>query len=563
MHRRLEPDEFSLLHLSCFVNHIATTRWRASFARTPEMQMVRPKLKPKDLCRLALDERLSNRELARISGASATTVGKYRQLMRIHHVDAAMLKTLSDAELIDLLQAKYKGGAKDFIEPDWDHVYREFQKANVTIALLYSEYSDSCAGKKGGAVRSEASFGRKLREHCKARGLSMRQEHLPGQEMFVDFSGKHLYLTNRETGERTPVEIFVASLGNSQLMFITAVASQKMPDWIEANVRAFEYFGGVSAMTIPDNLKSGVDKPAHRGHEARINRSYIDFAEHYGTVIVPARPLHPQDKALAEIAVRITNMWVIGQLRNHVFYSLGEMNALILPLVERINNKRSRRLAASRQELFEEREAGCLMPLPATRHEYTEWYDGVRVPKDYHIGYNRDYYSVPHHLAYRTVSYCITRSTIRIFSEQASMPVAVHRLGPGTGATITEREHMPEAHRAYAGRNVEELLAWSDSIGADVRTLFEAVIKNPRIHAVSAIRQMSNAQKLAKEYGHQRLASACRHANAVGTQTIPSVANILRMEIDLRQKDRGDRIVAKPVAHANVRGADAYKGEDE
>jgi transposase len=247
--------------------------------------------------------------------------------MRIHHVDAAMLKTLSDAELIDLLQAKYKGGAKDFIEPDWDHVYREFQKANVTIALLYSEYSDSCAGKKGGAVRSEASFGRKLREHCKARGLSMRQEHLPGQEMFVDFSGKHLYLTNRETGERTPVEIFVASLGNSQLMFITAVASQKMPDWIEANVRAFEYFGGVSAMTIPDNLKSGVDKPAHRGHEARINRSYIDFAEHYGTVIVPARPLHPQDKALAEIAVRITNMWVIGQLRNHVFYSLGEMNA--------------------------------------------------------------------------------------------------------------------------------------------------------------------------------------------------------------------------------------------
>lgn len=525
------------------------------------MRVPLPKLCPKDVCRLALNERVSNREISRIAGVSATTVAKYRQMMRLHRIDGAALKALSEAELLEALQARYKGGAKTFIDPDWDHVYREYQKPGVTIALLYQEYVESCAGKNGGAILSDASFGRRLREHCKTRGLSMRQEHLPGQEMFVDFSGKHLYLTSRDTGERRPVEIFVASLGCSQLLFVCAVASQKKADWIEANVRALEYFGGVAAMIMPDNLKSAVTKPAGRGREAQINRSYLDFADHYDTVIVPARPVHPQDKALAEIAARIANMWVIALLRNHTFYSLDEMNALIRPIVDRINDKRSRRLGASRRELFEEREAGCLKPLPATRHEYTEWYDGIRVPKDYHIAFNRDFYSVPHHLAFRTISFCVTRSTIRFYAEQSSAPVAIHTLGPGTGINITHRDHMPEAHRAYAGRNVEELLAWADSVGPEVRGLFDALIKNPRIHAISAIRQMSSAQKLAREYGYQRMVSACRYANSVGTQTIPSVTNILRMEIDLRDKDKSDRIATKSVAHDNVRGPAAFTGD--
>ena len=523
--------------------------------------MAPAKLKPRDVCRLALDERLSNREVARVSGVSGTTVGKYRVMMKIHGVTRADLDSMSEAELLEMLQAKYKGSAKTFIEPDWDAVYRDYQKRDVTIALLYQEYVESAGDTKGAALRSESSFGRKLREHCKARGLSMRQEHLPGQEMFVDFSGKHLYLTDPKTGEKTPIEVFVASLGASQMIYATAVASQKKADWIEANVRALEYFGGVPTMIIPDNLKSAVTKTGGRGRDPQVNRSYLDFSEHYGAVIVPARPVRPQDKSLAEIGVRIINMWVIAALRNHVFRSLDEMNALILPIIERINDKRSRRLGASRRELFEESEAGCLKPLPPNRHEYTEWRDSIRVPKDYHVQHNRDFYSVPHHLAGRTVSFCVTRSTIRIFSEQSASPVAVHTLGPGTGTNISNRDHMPEAHRAYAGRNVEELLEWADGVGQDVRALFDAMVSNPRIHAISAIRQMSSAQKLVKEYGHERLASACSYANSVGTQTMPSVANILRMEIDLRSKDKGSRIVAKPVPHNNVRGPAAYSGE--
>lgn len=519
------------------------------------------KLKPRDVCRLALDERLSNREVGRVAGVSATTVGKYRALMKINGMGRAELDLTSNEALTELLQARYRGGAKTFIEPDWDAVYQSYQKRDVTVALLYQEYVEASEGLAGGALRSESSFGRRLREHCKDRGLSMRQEHLPGQENYVDFSGKHLYLTNPTTGEKRPVEIFVSSLGNSRLLFCTAVASQRKADWVEANVRAVEYYGGATVMTIPDNLKSAVVKTGGKGRDPVINRSYLDFADHYGTVIVPARPVRPQDKALAEISVRIVNMWVIAALRNHVFHSLDQINALIGPIIDRINAKKTRRLGGfSRRELFQEYEAAHLKPLPATRHLFTEWYESIRVQRDYHIQYHRDYYSVPHQLVGRLVSFCVTRSTIRIFGEQSTQPVASHALGPGNGSTITNREHMPDAHRIYAGQNVEELLAWADNVGQGVRQLFDAVMSNPRIHPVSAIRQMSKAQKLAKEYGHDRLASSCARAVHVGTPTIESVASILKLEIDLRPAD-GIRPAAVPVAHNNVRGSAAYSGD--
>ena len=522
--------------------------------------MPQHKLPIRDVCRIALDSRLSNREAARVTGVSASTVGKYRNLMQIQALSRKDIDELSEIELLDKMQAKYKGSSKNFIEPDWDFVYQEYQKRDVTIALLYQEYVESCMDTQGGNVRSESSFGRKLREHCKSRGLSMRQEHLPGQEMFVDYSGKHLYLTSPETGERTPVEIFVASLGFSRMIFATAVKSQKKIDWIEANTRALEFFGGVPMMVVPDNLKSAVTKPGGRGREAIINRSYADFADHYKTVIVPARPLRPQDKSLAEIGVRIVNMRVIAALRNHVFHNLSDMNKMILERVHTINGKIMRRLGESRQTRFDDHEKGCLMPLPPSRHEYTEWRDSTRVPKDYHIQHNKDYYSVPHHLAGRTVSFCITRSTIRIYSNQSSTPVAMHSLGPGSGVNITHPDHMPEAHRLYKSQNVESLIQWAESVDDEVKVLFDSFINNKRIPVVVTIRQMSKVQKLGKLYGYERLIHACQIANTVGTQNLSSLENILKMEIDLRNSKAGDQVVAKPINHENVRGPEAYKG---
>ena len=255
-------------------------------------------------------------------------------------------------------------------------------------------------------------------------------------------------------------------------------------------------------------------------------------------------------------------MWVIAALRNHVFYSLTDMNAEITKIIERINNKKSRRLGTSRRALFNDKEEALLSSLPPTRYEVVEWRDGLLVPKDYHIACRGDYYSVPHSMVGQRVNIAVSRSTVKLYADRSVHPIAVHKLGMGTGANITQLEHMPADHRAYAPENRGDLSEWATTIGPDVRILFDAMLENKRISTQSAIRQMSRGKTLAREYGIQRLVSACRYANAVGTQSMGSVKSILRHDVDLRNADRSDRIVAAPVAHDNVRGSASYDGSE-
>lgn len=259
------------------------------------------------------------------------------------------------------------------------------------------------------------------------------------------------------------------------MLFATAVASQKLPDWIAANVRALEFYGGATNTIVPDNLKSAVTKAKRRRQAPLINRTYLDFAEHYGIFIDPARALHPQYKALAEIGERMVNMWVIAALRNHVFYSLTEMNAEIARIIERINGRKSRRLGTSRRALFERTEAACLSPLPSERYAVVEWQDRILVPKDYHIPWRSDYYSVPHTLIGERINIAASSSTLKAYTDNSLSPIAVHQIGIGNGANITDRAHMPEAHRLYAADSIDALHEWAQTVGADVAILFNAI----------------------------------------------------------------------------------------
>lgn len=518
------------------------------------------KLQTKDICRYILNPTRSNRSCAQVLSISPTTVAKYRNLMKLHQVNLTKLNSLSNVEVEDLVQARYQGGSHSFTEPDWSDLCAELSKPGVTIALLYQEYVERHRGTQCADLLSASSFGRRLRAVRKTKNPSMRQVHPAGARSFVDFSGKHLFLTERGTGKRSPQEVFVASLGASQLIFATAVSSQKLPDWIEANVRALEYFGGVPLEIVPDNLKSAVTKPGGKGRTAIVNRSYLDFAEHYHVTIHPARIRHPQDKALAEIGVRMINMWVIAALRHHVFYTLADMNCEITRLVNRINERTFRKIKTSRRAEFQRIEASALQPLPGERYQYVQWRDGLLVPKDYHLYWENDYYSVPHCYIGQRVNLAATSSTVRIYADDSVNPVALHQMGRGLGENITERDHMPPHHRVYAEINLEELRQWASKTGEEVSTLFDAMQDNKRIKPDPLLRQMARAQKLAREYGDVRFVTACRYANTVGTQTIESVANILRYDIDLRHTNARDRIVSSPVPHENVRGGTSYDG---
>src|SRR5215831_20442890 len=225
----------------------------------------------------------------------------------------------------------------------------------------------------------------------------MRQVHRAGEKVFVDFSGKRPTIIETATGEVIPVELFVGVLGASSYVYAEACPTQDLASWITAHVRMVEFFGGAPALFVPDNLRSGVTQPCR--YEPVINRTYLEFAQHYGAAVVPARAGHPRDKAIVEANVLVVQRWILAALRHRRFFTLAELNAAIWELLPSLNARPMRKLGVSRRALFEELDRPLLRPLPTTRYELAEWRHG-RVNIDYHLEVDHNFYSVPYQLVH-------------------------------------------------------------------------------------------------------------------------------------------------------------------
>ena len=200
-----------------------------------------------------------------------------------------------------------------------------------------------------------------------SQGGSLRFEYQPGDKLFIDFTGKKLAVIDPLTGEVTEVDVYVAILGYSQLTYVQAVPSQRKEDFIAATENALHYFGGVPQVLIPDNLKSAVTKADK--YEAQINSTFLDFANHYGTTVMPARSYKPQDKAHVERAVNMAYSRIFAPLRNRIFHRLGDLNEAISDLLTIHNDKHFQRRPISRRMLFEQEEKHLLGQLAADRYE--------------------------------------------------------------------------------------------------------------------------------------------------------------------------------------------------
>lgn len=250
----------------------------------------------KDLCRMLLTTSLSNRRIASALRIAPNTGNRYRTRLTEEALDWMTVNELDEETLSRRLNTGRSQLLHTFVEPDWSYVHGELQRRGVTVTLLHEEYAESLVAN----AMSETEFRRRLHRYQRTRGLVMRQVHRPGECLFLDFSGVRPNLTNPVTGERTPVELFVAVFGASRKTFVYAVASQTLPDWIHANVKALEFFGGVPMFLVPDNLKSAVISHK-RGEGALLNKTYSECAAHYETTILPARPSTPKDKAHVEL----------------------------------------------------------------------------------------------------------------------------------------------------------------------------------------------------------------------------------------------------------------------
>ena len=434
--------------------------------------------------------------------------------------------------------------------PDCAHLHAERHKPGVTLELLHLEYLEQHPD-----GYRYTQFCELYRHWLHRRGRSMRQVHHAGDKCFVDYAGQKPRLIEAATGEVTEVELFVAVLGASNYTYAEATRTQQIPDWLASHQRAFQFFGGVTTAVVCDQLKSGVTLACR--YEPGLQRTYEEFAQHYGTVILPARPAHPRDKPKIEVAVQIVERWILARLRHETFFALAALNARIAELLGDLNARPMRLYRASRRALFTQLDQPALRPLPAEPFVYGEWKINARVNIDYHIELRGHYYSVPYALMHEQVDGRLTATTVEIFHR--GQRVAVHvRNRHVRGRHTTDPAHMPLAHQRHLEWTPSRLITWGRTIGPQTATLIQAILAD-RPHPEQGYRSCLGLLRLGKRYGEDRLEAACARAVTVGARSYRHVDSMLKHGLDrLAVAEPSPPLPLTPV-HAHLRGPAYYQ----
>jgi len=502
----------------------------------------------REILRLHLEHGLSQRAIARACSVSPTTVGDHLERIRPTGLDWPAIVALDDSSLKTVL---FPEGSADPRRPlpDFDYLRKEMKRKGVTLQLLWEEYR---AVHPDGYGRTQ--FFDLYRKNGKTIEPVMRFEHKAGEKLFVDFSGDTPSYVDRETGEVISVELFVAVIGASSRTYALAVASQQIPDWTRAHIDAFEYFGGVPEVIVPDQLKSGVKTSCR--YDPEINPVYTELCAHYGVVVIPARPLEPRDKAKVESGVLTAQRRILAVLRNRTFFSLLEINDAIAVELEKLNNRPMQGIRKSRNELFAELDQPALKPLPAERFQLLEW-KKAKVNIDYHVTVYGSYYSVPYTLIGKEVNIFLTITTVEILHN--GKRVASHLRTHKKGVYSTVHEHRPHAHKEHLEWTPERMKHWGESIGIQTGVMIEAIIKSV-VHAEHAYRRCLGLLRLAKKYGNERLELACERALKLRAIDYRSVKNILEKGLERAELPTEPEELQLPLEHTNIRGSGYYAG---
>jgi transposase len=502
-----------------------------------------------EVLRLAAQGR-SRREISISTGLAKTSVHRYLERAEQAGLSWPLPVDLDEAALEArlFLAGELRGEPRrGRPEPDWLAVHRELKsrRHHVTLQLLWMEYRESHPDGWG-----YTQFCVHYREWLGRQDPVMRLPHVAGEKMYVDFCGDTMAVTDASSGEVWQAQVFVTVLGASGYLYAEAVRGQDSQSWLDVHARTFEYYGGVPEVVVPDNLKAGVKDPCW--YDPELNPSYLDLARHYGVVVLPTRPRHPRDKAAAEVGVQVVERWVLAPLRHRRFFSLAELNQAIAEQLQQVNGRPFRKLETSRRDLFEAMERPALRPLPFTRYEFASW-KRATVSIDYHVEFERHFYSVPFKHVHQRVDVRSTANVIEVFL--AGQRVASHRRSYRPGYT-TCPEHMPAAHRAHAGWTPSRLVSWGNAVGEPVGRLVEHILSS-RPHPEHGYRACMGLRRLVGRYGPERVVAACERALAIKAVSFRSVDSILKNGLDrVAMEAKPERA---PVAHGNVRGADYYR----
>jgi transposase len=505
--------------------------------------------KIREVLRLRFEAGLSGRQIAHSCGMGRTTVREYLDRAQSAGLSWPLPEGMNEGALEALLYpaAPLDGAARPL--PDWQQVHKELKGRGVTLRILWEEHK---AAHPEGLQYSRFCD---LYRAWKGRlPVWMRQEHKAGEKLFVDYAGMTMPVRDPKTGAVRQAQVFVAAMGASYYTYAEATWTQALPDFIASHARAFAFFGGVSELLVPDNLRSAVSRACR--YEPDANPTYTRLAEHYGTAILPARPLKPKDKSRVESSVNGVEQRILAKLRHQTFLSLEELNRAIRELLEEYNDRPFQRLEGSRRSVFEKIEKPALKPLPRLPFEYEEW-ERRRVNLDYHVrpqadGHN---YSVPFRLVGESVDVRLTAGTVECFhkGERVASHVRSHQKNGHT----TLPGHMPEQHREHAKWTPERIIHWVGKAGPFAAQVARRIIAS-RPHPQQGFQACRGLVRLGEAYGSERLDAACERALAINSASYKSVSEILKQGLDRRPLPKPG--TSPPaITHDNVRGAQYYQ----
>jgi transposase len=509
-----------------------------------------PVRKVREILRLKFELGLKNRQIARSCSIPHSSVANCLKRAKAAGLTWPLPfdanEAALEAKLFPIVPVNREVPLPDFVSMHAQLIRHK----HLTLELLWQEYKQ---GYPDGFQYSWFCelYGRWARK----LDIVLRQEYRAGEKMFVDHAGPTVPVVDAGTGVIQEASIFVAVLGASNYTFCEAVWKRDLPSWIGSHTRSIEFFQGVAAITIPDNWKAGVTEACY--YDPELNPTYRDWAEHYGTVVIPARVRKPRDKAKVETGVLIVERWILAALRHRTFFSLAELNDEIRELLVKLNQRKFRKLDTTRQKLFEEIDRPALKPLPETPFEFAKW-KMAKVHPDYHVEIDRHYYSVPYQYAHANVDVRVSEKTVEIFLKGSRIAAHVRSYIPGKHTT--HKEHRPKKHQD---------LQWTSStmaekgraVGPNTADALQRIM-DERKHPELGYRACLGVLRLGKRYSNERLEAACHRAIAMNACSYRSIKSILETSLDREPLTPPATPAVHAEIHPNVRGSNYYKREE-
>ena len=503
-----------------------------------------------EILRLHFEQRLGQRQIARSINTSQSTVHEYLARMKAAGLNWPLGIEWDEDRLEQALFPPGQTPAKppQRAEPDYAHMREQLGRhRDLTIELLWEEYREQHPD-----GYSYSRFCKLYRTWKKRHDVVMRQEHRPGEKLFLDWAGATIPLHQSDGGTRAAA-LFVSALGVSSYTYAEAVEDQQMNNWLKVQRNALEFYGGCPQLLIPDNTKTGVTRACI--YEPDVNPTYQEFATYYKVAVMPTRPRKPRDKAKVESAVQVVQRWIVMRLRRRRFFSVAQLNEAIGELLIYLNNRPFRkRKDESRASLFAKIDKPALHPLPACRYDLSQWAQ-ARVNIDYHVAFDGNWYSVPYTLTGQAVEVRSTPATVEIFHR--GKRVASHLRSRDRNKSICQNEHRPKSHQAHLEWPPSRMIQWAGKVGPHTAQVVERILHG-KPHPEMGYRACLGIIRLAAKYSPERMEHAAERAVLTGAVSYKSVRSMLQNGLDKRPSELPPPLRLSP-EHENLRGPEYFQ----